>query len=60
MNSALPNDDILFDRLVDGEISAAERRELLESLDSRPGGWRQCALAFMWTSVMAVIHREAI
>ena len=47
MNEAFANDDILFDRLVDGELSAAERRALLESLDGRPQGWRQCALAFL-------------
>jgi len=41
------SDDVLFDRLVDGELSAAERRELLESLDERPAGWRRCALAFL-------------
>jgi hypothetical protein len=41
------SDDILFDRLVDGELSAAERRELLASLDGRPTGWRRCALAFL-------------
>ena len=41
------NDDVLFDRLVDGELTAGERRQLLESLDSRPEGWRRCALAFL-------------
>lgn len=41
------NDDRLFDRLVDGELSPGERRRLLTSLDDRPGGWRQCALAFL-------------
>jgi hypothetical protein len=41
------NDDILFDRLVDGEISGDDRRRLLSSLDDRPGGWRRCALAFL-------------
>ena len=47
MNDKTPNDDILFDRLVDGELSEAERRALLESLDTRPQGWRHCALAFL-------------
>lgn len=47
MNGNVSNDDILFDRLVDGELSLAERRELLRSLDSRPDGWRKCALAFL-------------
>ncbi len=41
------NDDILFDRLVDGELSDDERRRLIASLDDRPDGWRQCALAFL-------------
>jgi hypothetical protein len=47
MNNELHDDEILFDRLVDGELSAAERRTLLESLDARPQGWRRCALAFL-------------
>jgi hypothetical protein len=41
------NDDLLFDRLVDGELSADERRQLLASLDDRADGWRRCALAFL-------------
>ncbi|MFO0790830.1 MAG: hypothetical protein U0805_15340 [Pirellulales bacterium] len=41
------NDDILFDRLVDGELTSAERRTLLASLDARRDGWRKCALAFL-------------
>ena len=40
-------DDRRFDRLVDGELSEAERRELLAGLDNEPGGWRRCALAFL-------------
>lgn len=40
-------DDARFDRLVDGELSAAEYRQLLASLDDEPGGWRRCALAFL-------------
>jgi hypothetical protein len=47
MNDQPSNDDIRFDRLVDGELSAGERRALLESLDARPDGWRRCALAFL-------------
>jgi hypothetical protein len=43
-----PNaDDTRFDRLVDGELSEEERRELLVGLDGEPGGWRRCALAFL-------------
>jgi hypothetical protein len=36
-----------FDRLVDDELNEEERRELLGRLDDEPGGWRQCALAFL-------------
>jgi hypothetical protein len=37
----------VLDRLVDGELGQAERRELLATLDDEPGGWRSCALAFL-------------
>src|SRR5262245_40091078 len=37
----------VLDRLVDGELSQAQRRELIASLDDEPGGWRRCALAFL-------------
>jgi hypothetical protein len=40
------NDETL-DRLVDGEMSADQRRQFIASLDSRPDGWRRCALAFL-------------
>jgi hypothetical protein len=57
------NDEILFDRLVDGELSPAERRRLLASLDERPDGWRRCALAFLeaqsWISGFAQTVRDA-
>ncbi len=46
MNNDFEN-DILFDRLIDGELSETEQRALLESLDSRPEGWRCSALAFL-------------
>jgi hypothetical protein len=59
MNDNVLNDDILFDRLVDGALSADERRALLESLDSRPQGWRRCALAFLeaqsWRSELGAV-----
>jgi hypothetical protein len=55
-------DDVLFDRLVDGELSAAERRTLLASLDGRPSGWRKCALAFLeaqtWQDELGRMIRE--
>jgi hypothetical protein len=37
----------IFDRLVDGELSESQHRELLASLDQEPDGWRRCALAFL-------------
>jgi len=45
-DSPRPLDDRLVDRLVDGELDAAERRSLVAMLDESPHGWRQCALAF--------------
>lgn len=41
------HDNAIFDRLVDGELSAAERQRLLASLDGQENGWRRCALAFL-------------
>ncbi|MEX0613070.1 MAG: hypothetical protein WD738_08715 [Pirellulales bacterium] len=56
------SDDILFDRLVDGELPDAERRRLLTALDERPDGWRRCALAFLesqsWSSDIRQLVRE--
>jgi hypothetical protein len=37
----------VLDRLVDGELGANERRQLLAAFDDEPGAWRQCALAFL-------------
>jgi hypothetical protein len=42
-----PLDDCVIDRLVDGELTDGERRRLLLQLESTPGGWRRCALAFL-------------
>ncbi|HEX5471834.1 MAG TPA: hypothetical protein VFW73_08100 [Lacipirellulaceae bacterium] len=47
MNPKLSTDDVLLDRLVDGELTEPERRQLLQSLDERPDGWRRCALSFL-------------
>jgi len=49
MNNRAHNDDddALLDRLVDGELSGDEQRELLASLEQQPDGWRRCALAFL-------------
>ncbi len=58
-----PNDDILFDRLADGELSPIERRELLSSLDGRADGWRRCALALLesqaWRGELPQLVAEA-
>jgi anti-sigma factor RsiW len=40
-------DQRLLDRLVDGELNDAERRELLLRLERTPDGWRWCAAAFL-------------
>jgi hypothetical protein len=47
MRDKFPIDDSVFDRLVDGELSPGERRQLLDSLDNQPDGWRRCALSFL-------------
>lgn len=39
--------DRQLDRLIDGELNAAERRQLLAECDEREGAWRRCALAFL-------------
>jgi hypothetical protein len=43
----MPEDSLLLDRLVDGELSDHERRDLLLRLERTPDGWRRCALAFL-------------
>ncbi|NLE39232.1 MAG: hypothetical protein GX621_14510 [Pirellulaceae bacterium] len=56
-------EDHLFDLLVDGQLDEPRRRELLSSLDDRPGGWRRCALAFLeaqsWSEAMAAFSRPS-
>jgi hypothetical protein len=63
MSSHFPNNDDCFDRLVDGELSEPERRELLTSLDQEPDGWRRCALAFLeaqsWKEGIGALLRPA-
>ena len=51
-------DPALLDRLVDGELAEVERRKLLVSLDQRPSGWRQCALAFLKAQSSARLARS--
>ena len=49
------------DLLVDGELSEADRRELLLQLEHEPDGWRRCALAFLeaqcWKAELGQIAR---
>lgn len=47
MNASNHHLDTQLDRLVDGELSPAEYRNLLTALDDQPEGWRRCALAFL-------------
>jgi hypothetical protein len=47
MNASSNHLQAQLDRLVDGELSPAEYRSLLASLDDQPDGWRRCALAFL-------------
>lgn len=46
-NSRTDLDDATLDRLVDGELNAADRRRVIAALDAAPDGWRRCALAFL-------------
>ena len=55
-----PKDELLFDRLADGELSATERRQLLQSLDHREDGWRQCALALLEAQTWRYQIRELV
>ena len=40
-------DQATIERLIDGELTDGERRELLLWLEQEPDGWRRCALAFL-------------
>lgn len=57
-------DAMLIDRLVDGELSGDERRQLLAKLEAEPNGWRRCALAFIeaqtWRSALGGFADDAI
>ena len=56
-----PDDDVRFDRLVDGALSPAEYKIFVAALDEEPGGWRRCAMAFLeaqaWGKEFAAIRR---
>ena len=58
--NAMPS-DATFDRLVDGELAAAEYTHLLAAMDAEPALWRRCAMAFLeaqaWRGEMSAIRR---
>lgn len=43
-----------LNRLIDGELPAAEYRALVSSLDTVPDGWRRCALSFLESQALGV------
>ncbi len=47
MNQFSEEEQRWLDKLVDGELTSAERRQLLLELETQPDGWRRCALAFL-------------
>jgi hypothetical protein len=51
-----------LDRLVDGELSETDRRDLLLQLEREPEGWRRCALAFLeaqcWRQELGLMARS--
>lgn len=51
-------DDVLLDRLVDGELSNPERTALLRALDQSPDGWRRCAIAFLESQELRTALRD--
>ena len=59
-------EDQLLDRLVAGDLPDPKRRDFLLHLESEPGGWRRCALAFLeaqtwreaFAPMVAPVHRE--
>lgn len=64
MNPIFTNDEQRLDRLVDGELSEAERRELLQACEHQPDGWRRCALAFLeaqeWRGALGSLARPEV
>jgi anti-sigma-K factor RskA len=66
MNFGIQNhDDFLLDRLVDGELSADERRRLIASIDAQTDGWqadgwRRCALAFLEAQSLRSAMRQIV
>lgn len=40
-------DWVELEKLVDGQLSSTEYRELIERIEDHPQGWRKCAMAFL-------------
>jgi hypothetical protein len=63
IESPSPVEPRVIDRLVDGELTAGEERNLLAAIDFQPDGWRRCALAFLearaWKDEMAFVAHDA-
>jgi hypothetical protein len=58
-----PREDVeqsLLDRLVDGELSDAQQRELLARLDRADSGWRRLALTFVESQSLGKDLRELL
>lgn len=60
MNEFEPCSASQIDRLVDGELSPAERRTLLMALDQESDGWRRVALAFLESQALRDGMRSAL
>lgn len=64
MNSMHNDKEHLLDLLVDGELSEAQRRELLLWCERDPEGWRRCALAFLeaqsWSQELAGFDPDSL
>lgn len=62
MNDFNTDKQALLDLLVDGELDATQRRELLAWCEREPDGWRRCALAFLeaqsWSKVLGDLTDE--
>ena len=56
------DDERILDRLVDGELTEEDRKNLLLALDDEPGAWRRCALAFLesqtWQGDLKAMRRQ--
>ena len=59
----LATDSRIIDKLVDNELDADARAELIRTLDETPDGWKRCALAFLeaqaWGQSLSTASRDA-